>query len=135
MDQRWLRERAREAIKAGQLPSRPADRTWGGPGTGLDCAICGRPLPPQETELELEFLGSSEEGHSVRCHVHVGCFHAWQLECRGNLVDTRQSLSAEGDDGTMRSDERSVKRHPSSRIKATPIFTQLGLGVFSFECC
>jgi hypothetical protein len=109
MDEIWLRERAREAIRAGHLPERPPDRTWGGPGSGLPCIVCGQPLIREETELELEFLESGPPGAPRVCHLHVGCFNAWQLECRSNLAG-RKGLSPEGEGGTIRGDERNPPR-------------------------
>jgi hypothetical protein len=43
-DEPRLREQAREAIQTGKLPSRAPDRTWGGPGVGADCTVCGHLL-------------------------------------------------------------------------------------------
>ena len=39
-DEPLLREKAREAIRAGTLPSRRPDGTLGGPGSGGACALC-----------------------------------------------------------------------------------------------
>ena len=43
IDECTLREKVREVLQAEKLPNRRPDRTWGGPGVGADCAICGRP--------------------------------------------------------------------------------------------
>lgn len=79
-DERALRIRAREAMKAGSLPERPPERMWGGPGGGCLCAVCGRNIGKEEMEFELQF-SSTEEGFKSY-HVHVRCFAAWELERR-----------------------------------------------------
>lgn len=50
-----LHQQARAAIQSGKLPSRVPDRTWGGPGVGAACPICGLPVSRQEMEFEMEF--------------------------------------------------------------------------------
>ena len=40
-DETALRAKAREVIRTGKLPSRRPDRTWGGPGVGAPCTVCG----------------------------------------------------------------------------------------------
>jgi len=40
-DETALRAKAREVIRTGKLPSRRSDRTWGGPGVGAPCTVCG----------------------------------------------------------------------------------------------
>jgi len=95
-DEAIVRERAREAIQSGRLPSTTPSRTFGGPSAGTTCAVCGDPISRGEMEFELEFrAGPAPEGRSlrdtlerlnvnpeVRCyHLHHRCFVAWQLEC------------------------------------------------------
>ena len=53
------------------------DRMWGGPGVGLECVICGEPIPRDQTELELEFR---RDGGKESYHVHVPCFQRWTLQ-------------------------------------------------------
>ncbi len=77
-----LREQAREAMKNGRLPARPADRTSGGPGVGALCSVCNRPVRSSVMEMQLEFTREGEPA-GVRYHVHVPCFAAWESE-RGN---------------------------------------------------
>ncbi len=48
-----LGERAREAIRSGKLPARRPDRTLGGPGSQVHCAVCGELI--LRNQLELEF--------------------------------------------------------------------------------
>ena len=39
----------------GRLPARPANRTFGGPGSGVTCAVYGEPVASNQMELEIEF--------------------------------------------------------------------------------
>ena len=79
-DEPILRDKAREAIRTGKLPSRQPDRMWGGPGIGKFCTICGEPINWDQLELEIQFarVGSSL-GHDSY-PVHVRCFAAWEFE-------------------------------------------------------
>jgi hypothetical protein len=81
-DECILRTKAREAIRAGKLPSHPPHRVWGGRGIGACCAICGKPAGLDEVELELEFSRQDDDGGLGNHHVHVQCFAAWELECK-----------------------------------------------------
>lgn len=99
MDQNGLRQKARELIQAGALPARAADRTWGGPGSGLGCAVCGQPLIADESELELEFF---PEGGSADCathHLHLQCFDAWELERQHGSSPSHRASAV--NDGTI----------------------------------
>lgn len=77
-EQTGLRAKAREAILAGRLPRRRPAKTWGGPGAGVRCAICGSPVGHDEIELEIEF--SRDDAGRNEHHVHVPCFAAWEVE-------------------------------------------------------
>ncbi|MDB6089646.1 MAG: hypothetical protein JWN85_2430 [Gammaproteobacteria bacterium] len=77
-DESTLRKKAREAMRAGQLPSRLPSRLWGGPGVGACCTICGR--PSERGELELEFAPDGDDRDRGNHHVHIHCFAAWELE-------------------------------------------------------
>jgi hypothetical protein len=112
MDERGLREKVREVIQAGTLPDRDADRTWGGPGSGLDCVVCGQTLHPVESELELEFfLEGAERAPTVR-HLHGGCFLAWEAERRQKSAPSHggdgRGLPPEVDRGTIGDRERTA---------------------------
>jgi hypothetical protein len=86
MSDEWtLREKAREVIRAGKLPNRRPDRTWGGPGVGADCTICGAPVKRDEAEFEIEFAGNGQGSGLRTYHVHVRCFAAWEFERRTPL--------------------------------------------------
>jgi hypothetical protein len=75
-----LRARAREAIDSGKLPDRRADRTWGGPGAGEMCPVCGRLVTHDDLEMQTEF--ERPEGGLDKYHIHVRCFAAWEFERR-----------------------------------------------------
>jgi hypothetical protein len=72
MDESALRDKAREAIQNGKLPTRRPDGTMGGPGCGEACAICGDLL--RRTQMELE----APEVHKY--HLHPRCYAAWEFE-------------------------------------------------------
>lgn len=76
-----LREKAREVVQAGKLPARRADRTWGGPGVGARCAVCGKPIGQDQMEFEVEFA-RPDDGELDTYHLHVRCFAAWEFERR-----------------------------------------------------
>lgn len=79
-DEARLREQAREAIQNRKPPARAADRTWGGPGEGLEYAVCQRPVTKSEMELEIQFAHDGDSPGIDKYHVHVRCFAAWEFE-------------------------------------------------------
>ena len=84
-DEAILREKARVVIQNGKLPSRPPDRTWGGPGVGATCTVCELPVTTQEMEFEIQFARDAKQGLEAgldKYHVHIRCFAAWEFERR-----------------------------------------------------
>lgn len=79
-DEPRLREQARAAVQNGKLPRRAPDRTWGGPGVGVACAVCGQPTRKDELEFEVEFARDGSNPGWDKYHVHVRCFAAWEFE-------------------------------------------------------
>ena len=79
-DEALLREKAVEAVRNGKLPARQADRTWGGPGVGAPCAVCGLPVTKDQMEFEIEFAHDGSSPGLDKFHVHVRCFAAWEFE-------------------------------------------------------
>lgn len=79
MDKKRLRQKIRNVIEAGTLPDRRPERMWGGPGSGVVCALCGETVTADQTELELEFVANEQDGYLVH-HAHVGCFSLWEAE-------------------------------------------------------
>ena len=81
-DEAILREKAREAIRTRKLPSRPPDRTWGGPGVGAECTVCGKPVTKDEMEFEIQFAHDGSSPGLDEFHIHIRCFAAWEFERR-----------------------------------------------------
>jgi hypothetical protein len=81
-DEKILREKARAVVEEGKLPSRPPDRTWGGPGVGATCSVCGLPVKRDEMEFEIEFARDGDNPGLDKFHVHIRCFAAWEFERR-----------------------------------------------------
>src|SRR5438309_4809187 len=75
-----LREKAREAIRSGKLPTRKPDRTFGGPGMGKSCAVCGDTIPPEQMEVEIEFNLDGALAGRGSYHLHPWCLAAWEFE-------------------------------------------------------
>jgi hypothetical protein len=78
-DELILREKARAAVRDRRLPARAPTRTWGGPGVGADCAVCGVPVTSDEMEFEIQFARDGNPGLD-KFHVHIRCFAAWEFE-------------------------------------------------------
>ena len=77
-DDKLMREKVRQAIRAGRVPGRRPERMWAGPGVGARCPICDAPVWRDELEMEVEFAGDSS---ADSYHLHLRCFLAWeQLE-------------------------------------------------------
>ena len=83
MDDFSLRQKAGAAIRAGMLPRQHQVSTWGGPGSGAPCAVCGDLVPRDGLGIELEFRDT--DGPLELRHLHIQCFAAWDLECRDFL--------------------------------------------------
>ena len=79
IDDRKLREKARDAIQAGELPDRRPDRTWGGPGFGADCTVCRAPVKRDEMEIEIEFARDGNDPGFDKYRVHTRCLAAWEF--------------------------------------------------------
>jgi len=79
-DEPLLREKARAAIASGALPTRKADRTFGGNGSGAICPVCEEPVTREQVELELEFTRQGAHPGLARYYLHQRCFAAWEFE-------------------------------------------------------
>lgn len=66
-DEPRLREQAAAAIQSGKLSGRAPDRTWGGPGVGAECSVCGRPVTKDENEFEIQFVRNGDNLAAERC--------------------------------------------------------------------
>jgi hypothetical protein len=105
-DEPALREKARDAIMAGRLPTRSPTGVWGGPGTGKSCAVCTQVIGGDGLGFELEFDGDDVAGSRVH-DVHIWCFAAWEFECRAFLPATDDSGTISG-----RERDRTHQREP-----------------------
>ena len=79
-DEASLREKARDAIRIGRLPTKKPDRTSGGPGVGAQCSLCGETIAPGDTEFEIEFNRHGATPGLDRYYLHYHCFAAWDKE-------------------------------------------------------
>ena len=83
VDDDLLLDRARKAIRAGDLPSRLPDRVWAGAGTTGRCAICGKPMAG---DLEFEMVFTDEwQAVEKSCSVHRCCLKAFECAVGGLL--------------------------------------------------
>ena len=79
-DEPLLRDKAREAIRSGKLPRRPPDRTFGAPGSGESCAVCGEPVAQDQMLLEIEYWRHGARPGLESYHLHLRCHAAWEFE-------------------------------------------------------
>ena len=79
-DEAILREKARAAIKAGRMPTKLHERTWGGPGTGGPCSVCDLPVTKDQPEFEIEFTTNGVASSVGKFLLHARCFAAWEVE-------------------------------------------------------
>ncbi len=79
-DESALREKARETIRNDRLPMRRPDRTWGGPGVGIPCTVCGLPVTKEQMAIEIQFSYDEGSPRLDKFDVHVRCFAAWEFE-------------------------------------------------------
>jgi hypothetical protein len=64
--------RIQERMGAGTLPCEDCVVTWYGPGRGLPCAVCDRPLRGTPDEIECDVHG----GGTI--YFHRACHTLWQ---------------------------------------------------------
>jgi hypothetical protein len=81
-DEEALRAKARMVVQQGKLPAVAPTRTWGGPGVGAPCAVCGLPVTKAEKEFEIQFERDGDNPGLDKFHVHIRCFAAWEFERR-----------------------------------------------------
>ena len=79
-DEPILREKAREALYSGRMPTRRPDRTWSGPGVGASCSVCELPITEDQLEFEIQFPRDDAAPGLGAVHVHMRCFAAWEFE-------------------------------------------------------
>jgi hypothetical protein len=69
-----LRSLTRDRLQRGELPREKCQVTWFGPGLGLRCELCRRPI--RRTEIECECVRPG--GEVLR--FHQACFAVWDDE-------------------------------------------------------
>jgi len=80
-DEPLLREKAREALRSGKLPSRPADRIVGRHGwSGLSCPVCIEPVTRDKAQVEIQFRRADSTLGLDSYQLHPRCFDAWEFE-------------------------------------------------------
>jgi hypothetical protein len=72
-----LRPIARERIASGRLPHRASSRFWDGFGAGVPCALCDKPIQPEDIEYDVKPIDAAVQ----TLRFHKVCHSAWQLEC------------------------------------------------------
>jgi len=70
-----------ERVRTGQLPSGPADKTYGSNGSNTACACCGRKIAFHEIEYEVHFNSSP---HAFATHFH--CYQIWWGQWRAHAA-------------------------------------------------
>lgn len=103
-DESVLRRIARESIANGMLPRHSPKQTWGGPGTGAQCALCGASIDKHELEFEVEF-------GVERLHLHLPCYSVWDSERRARRAPAVPS---------ERAADTALAASPSDRNAALP---------------
>jgi hypothetical protein len=89
-EDRHLREKVREIMRAGRMPDRAPDHVWGGPGTGAECAVCGAYTTHAEVELEIEF--TQPDGRRASSYlVHLRCYSMLELERQSRAAEPRSA--------------------------------------------
>jgi hypothetical protein len=70
-----VRERVREMLAIGRLPTGDPVKLWAGPSMGKPCSVCGETIRVA-TEYELDF------GARVTLLLHPRCYAIWNEERR-----------------------------------------------------
>ena len=79
-NEQQVRVLARKVLRAGTVPRRDPDRTWGGAGVDMACTICGNAIPRSQMEYEVQFSHDGANPGLDRFHMHLRCFAAWEME-------------------------------------------------------
>lgn len=79
-NEKQIRELAQKLLKAGKLPRRDPDRTWGGNRADMPCSVCTKPVTRDQVEYELQFSHDGAAPGLDRFHMHLRCFSAWEME-------------------------------------------------------
>jgi hypothetical protein len=75
IDETSLRERAKQLLVAGRLPSSDPAISWAGSGRGERCCVCHVLVRPDQIGFDLAFRMPQRE---VELHMHSRCRIAWE---------------------------------------------------------
>lgn len=94
-DETMTPEKLEELFRSRRLPARYPDHVWGGTGSGRDrCAVCSKPIAPDQVGMEAVFNTSNPDGsddaRSFLFHGH--CFWILEREWRRIEADAPPSL-------------------------------------------
>lgn len=56
-------------------------RLWAGRGTGQPCDLCGKVIPPEEVQYDLEVADRSSDANVSTGRIfsfHLGCYDTWR---------------------------------------------------------
>ena len=73
-------------FRSRKLPGRKPDRTYGGPGSGKLCSLCGERVTLEQIEMEIEFNRHGAQPRLDRYYLHVGCLAAWEFQRTNSSV-------------------------------------------------
>jgi hypothetical protein len=78
MPEEHLCDLARQTLTAGRISRHRPDLVWGGPGSGVSCLICARPIPHGEMDFEVEWVRGDESPRVE--HLDRPYLAAWVFE-------------------------------------------------------
>lgn len=85
-DETALRIEAQRRVADGRLPRTAPLYMWAGAGSGARCALCDRPIDPEQVEYELEFNSAPATVYRF----HRLCHDAWHLENNHSLATSHK---------------------------------------------
>ena len=86
MDDALVRERVREMLATGRLPSTDPVKLWAGPSMAKPCSCCGE-IISTATESELDFSGT------LTILFHPRCYAIWNEERRRDTSASAEHAS------------------------------------------
>jgi hypothetical protein len=94
-----LREKARQGIQSGKLPTRRPSDTWGGFSSGALCPVCDLRLSPGDVEIEIQ-VRPEGAANGEAYMMHVACYAAWEAELPVGAARVVSSGAANSPRGT-----------------------------------
>lgn len=86
MDDALVRERVREMLATGRIPSTDPVKLWAGPSMGKPCSVCGETIRTA-TEYELDFTPP------LTLLLHPPCYAIWNEERRRGTAASAEYAS------------------------------------------